>query len=127
MPIISDFVTINLQSFLETLLPIAIVRINPSHLDLWVGAKITELLCGIFKFLLIIFFSLKNIFITISWVINIAIRPKKGFISWQILIVLFFKFNLLYINKLYVCNFLLARIGRLLNCLKKRVINLWQH
>jgi len=36
---------------------------------------------GIKKLLFIIFISLKKIFITMSWVINIAKKPKKGFIS----------------------------------------------
>jgi pyridoxine 5-phosphate synthase len=36
------------------------VRIKPSHLDLWVGAKITEEFVGIENPLLIIFFLLKK-------------------------------------------------------------------
>ena len=53
-----------------------------------------------------------------SWVTNIAIKPKIGLIPYQISIDFFFKFDLSYINNLYVCNFLLAIIGRLLDCLE---------
>ena len=91
IPFISDFVTINLQSLLVTLLPIALVMINPSHLDLWVGAKIIEEFFGIEKILLIII-SLKKNFITMSWVTIIAKKPKKGLIE-QLSVDFFFNFN----------------------------------
>ena len=65
IPLISDLVTINLQSLLVTLLPIAIVSTKPSHLDLWVGAKIIEEFTGIEE-LLIIFFLVKKSLKTMS-------------------------------------------------------------
>ena len=80
IPLISDLVTINLQSFFVTLLPIAIVSIKPSHLDLWVGAKIMEEFLGIEKPLFNTFFLLKKNLNTMSWVTNIAINPKIGLI-----------------------------------------------
>ena len=114
----------NLQSFLVTLLPIAIVRTKPSHLDLWVGAKIIEDFVGIENPLLIIFFLLKNNLKTISWVTSIAINASIGLILCQISTDFFFKLNCLYINNLSVCIFLLAIIGRLLDCLETNFLKL---
>ena len=92
IPFISDLVTINLQSFFVTLLPIAMVSIKPSHLDLWVGAKMIEEFMGIEKPLFNIFFFLKKNLKTTSWVTNIAINPNTGFILCQISKDSFFKF-----------------------------------
>ena len=124
MPFISDLVTINLQSFFVTLLPIAIVSIKPSHLDLWVGAKMIEEFMGIEKPFFNIFFFLKKNLKTTSWVTNIAIKPNTGLILCQIFKEFFFKFYLLYINNLGVCLFLLAIIGRLLDCLESKILKL---
>ena len=59
-----------------------------------------------------------------SWVTSIAIDPNTGFILCQISSDFFFKLNLLYINNLSVCNLLLAIIGRLLDCLKNKILEL---
>ena len=58
-----------------------------------------------------------------SWVTNIAKKPKRGLIV-QILVDSFFNFRKLYINNLSVCNFLLAIIGRLLDCLESKILKL---
>ena len=65
----------------------------------------------------IFFFPKKNLKTT-SWVTNIAINPNTGLILCQISKDFFFKFYLPYINNLSVCVFLLAIIGRLLDCLE---------
>jgi pyridoxine 5-phosphate synthase len=57
-----------------------------------------------------------------SWVTNIAINPNTGLILCQINKDLFFKFYLLYINNLSVCLFLLAIIGRLIDCLETKIL-----
>ena len=79
---------------------------------------------GIEKPLLIIFFLLKKNFKIMSWVTNIAINPNTGFILCLFLMEFFFKFNYLYINNLSVCYFLLAIIGRLLDCLETKILKL---
>ncbi len=71
-----------------------------------------------------IFFFLKKNFKTTSWVTNIAINPKKGLILCQIFKESFFNFYLLYINNLSVCLFLLAIIGRLLDCLETKIFKI---
>jgi len=52
---------------------------------------------------------------------NIAINPNTGLILCHIFKEFFFKFYLLYINNLSVCLFLLAIIGRLLDCLETKI------
>jgi len=59
-----------------------------------------------------------------SWVTNIAINPNTGLILCQISKDFFFKFYLLYINNLSVCLFLLAIIGRLLDCLETKIFKI---
>ena len=83
-----------------------------------------EELIGIEKPLFNIFFFLKKNLKTMSWVTNIAINPNRGFILDQISTDFFFKFNLLYTNNLSACNFLLAIIGRLLDCLETKFLKL---
>ena len=100
------------------------MRTNPSHLDLWVGAKIIEEFRGIENPLLIIFFLLKKNLKTISCVTNIAKDPNTEFILYLFSTGFFFKFNYLYINNLSDCYFLLAIIGRLLDCLETKVLKL---
>ena len=78
---------------------------------------------GIEKPLFNIFFFLKKNLKTTSWVMNVAINPNRGLILCQIYKD-FFKFYLLYINNLSVCNFLLAIIGRLLDCLETKILKL---
>jgi len=56
------------------------VRIKPSHLDLWVGAKMIEEFMGKEKLLFNIFFFLKKHLKTMSCVTNIAINPNTGLI-----------------------------------------------
>ena len=51
---------------------------------------------------------------------NIAINPNIGLILCQLSKDFFFNFYLLYINNLSVCLFLLAIIGRLLDCLETK-------
>ena len=76
---------------------------------------------GIEKPFFNIFFFLKKNFKTTSWVTNIAINPNKGLILCQISKEFFFNFYLLYyINNLSVCLFLLAMMGRLLDCLETK-------
>jgi len=55
---------------------------------------------------------------------NIAINPNTGLISCQIFNEFFFKFYLLYINNLSVYLFLLAIIGRLLDCLETKIFKI---
>ena len=71
-----------------------------------------------------IFFFLKKNLKTMSWVTNIAINPNTGLILCQISKDFFFKFYLSYINNLGVCHFLLAIIGRLLDCLETKISKL---
>ena len=84
----------------------------------------TEEFMGIEKPFVNIFFFLKKNLKTMSWVTNIAINPNTGFILYQIFKEFFFKFYLLYINNLSVCLFLLAIIGRLLDCLETEISKL---
>jgi len=79
---------------------------------------------GIEKPLFNISFFLKNNLKTMSWVTNIAIIPNAGLILYQISRDFFFKFYLSYINNLIVCIFLLAIIGRLLDCLEAKTLKL---
>ncbi len=79
---------------------------------------------GIEKPFFNIFFFLKKNFKTTSWVTNIAINPNKGLILCQIFKEFFFNFYLLYINKLSDCFFLLAIIGRLLDCLETKIFKI---
>ncbi len=79
---------------------------------------------GIEKLLFNIFFFLKKNLKTTSWVTNIAINPNKGLILCLISKDLFFKFYLLYINNLSGCLFLLAIIGRLLDCLETEIFKI---
>ena len=58
-----------------------------------------EELFGKEKLLFNIFISLKKSFITMSWVTNIAKKPKRGLIV-QILVDSFFNLRKLYINNL---------------------------
>ena len=71
-----------------------------------------------------IFFFLKKNFKAMSWVMNIAREPNKGLILYQISAGFFFKFTILYINNLNVCVFLLAIIGRLLDCPETKILEL---
>jgi len=71
-----------------------------------------------------IFFFLKKNLKTTSWVTNIAINPNTGLILCHIFKEFFFKFYLLYINNLIVCLFLLAIIGRLLDCLETKIFKI---
>ena len=80
---------------------------------------------GIEKPLFSIFFFLKKNLKTTSWVINIAMNPNTGLILCQIFNDFFFKFYLLNINNLSGCLFLLAIIGRLLDCLETKIFKLW--
>ena len=73
---------------------------------------------GIEKPFFNIFLFLKKNLRTTSWVTNIAMNPNKGLILWQQSKDSFFKFYSLYIINLSVCPFLLAIIGRLLDCLE---------
>ena len=75
---------------------------------------------GIEKSFFNIFFFLKKNFKTTSCVTNIAINPNIGLILCPIFKEFFFNFYLLYINNLSVCLFLLAIIGRLLDCLETK-------
>ena len=59
-----------------------------------------------------------------SWVTNIAINPNTGLILCQIYKEFFFKFYLPYINNLSGCLFLLAIIGRLLDCLETKIFKI---
>ena len=79
---------------------------------------------GIEKQLFNIFFFLKKNLKTTSWVTNIAINPNTGLILCQILKGFFFKFYLSYTNNLSGCLFLLAIIGRLLDCLESKILKL---
>ena len=79
---------------------------------------------GIEKPFFNIFFFLKKNLKTTSWVTNIAINPNIGLILCQIFKEFFFKFYLLYINNLSVCLFLLAIIGRLLDCLETKIFKI---
>ena len=79
---------------------------------------------GIEKPFFNIFFFLKKNFKTTSWVTNIAINPNKGLILCQIFKEFFCKLYLLYINNLSVCLFLLAIIGRLLDCLETKIFKI---
>jgi len=79
---------------------------------------------GIEKPLFNIFFFLKKNLKTMSWVKNIAINPNIGFILCQVSKDFFFKFYLLYFNNLSVRLFLLAIIGRLLDCLETKILKL---
>ena len=100
------------------------MSIKPSHLDLWVGDKMIEEFMGIEKPFFNIFFFLKKNLKTTSWVTNIAIYPNTGLILYQISKEFFFKFYLLYINNLSVYLFLLAIIGRLLDCLETKIFKI---
>ena len=100
------------------------VSIKPSHLDLCVGAKMIEELIGIEKPLSNIFFFLKKNLKTMSWVTTIAINPNRGFILCQLSKDFFFKFYPLFIYNLGVRLFLLAIIGRLLDCLEIKITKL---
>jgi len=71
-----------------------------------------------------IFFFLKKNLKTMSWVTNIAISPNTGLILCQISKEFFFKFYLLYIYYLSACLFLLAIIGRLLDCLENKIFKI---
>jgi len=71
-----------------------------------------------------IFFFLKKNLKTTSWVTNIAINPNTGLILCLIFKEFFFNFYLLYINNLSVCLFLLAIIGRLLDCLETKIFKI---
>jgi len=75
---------------------------------------------GIEKPFFNIFFFLKKNLKTTSCVTNIAINPNTGLILCPIFKEFFFNFYLLYINNLSVCLFLLAIIGRLLDCLETK-------
>ena len=55
---------------------------------------------------------------------NIAINPKRGLILYQLLGEGFLKLYLLNINNLSLCDFLLAIIGRLLDCLETKISKL---
>ena len=79
---------------------------------------------GIEKLLLIIFFLLKKNFTTTSCVTNIAIKPNKGLIPSFKLIDFFPKLIYYIINNLSACNFILAIIGRLQDCLETRIFKL---
>jgi len=79
---------------------------------------------GIEKPLFNIFFFLKKNLKTTSWVTNIAINPNTGLILCQISKDFFFKFFILYINNLSGCLFLLAIIGRLLDCLGTKIFKI---
>jgi len=79
---------------------------------------------GIEKPFFNIFFFLKKNLKTMSRVTNIAINPNTGLILCQISKGFFFKFYLLYINNLSVCIFLLAIIGRLLDCLETKTFKI---
>ena len=83
-----------------------------------------EELIGIEKPLSNIFFFLKKNLKTTSRVTNIAINPNKGLILCLIFNEFFFKFYLLYINNLSVCLFLLAIIGRLIDCLETKIFKI---
>ena len=76
-PLISDLVTMYLQSLFVILLPAAIVNIKASHLDLWVGASTTEPLKGKFSPPITILLR-KKLFNAKSCVANIANRLQKG-------------------------------------------------
>ena len=78
---------------------------------------------GIEKPLFNIFFFLKKNLKTMSWVTTIPINPNRGFILCQIFLE-FFKLYLLYINNLGVCLFLLAIIGRLIDCLETKIFKI---
>ncbi len=71
----------------------------------------------------IFFFPKKNLKTT-SCVTNIATNPNIGLILYQIFKEFFFKIYLLYINNLSVCLFLLAIIGRLLDCLETKIFKI---
>ena len=79
---------------------------------------------GIEKPFFNIFFFLKKNLKRTSWVTNIAINPNAGLILCQISKEFLFKFYLLYINNLSVCLFLLAIIGRLLDCLETKIFKI---
>ena len=71
-----------------------------------------------------IFFFLKKNLKTMSWVMNIAINPNRGLILYQISTDCFFKLSYQYSNNLSACYFLLAIIGRLLDCLENKILKL---
>ncbi len=79
---------------------------------------------GIEKPFFKISFFLKKNLKTTSWVTNIAINANTGLILCQIFKESFFNFYLLYINNLIVWLFLLAIIGRLLDCLENKIFKI---
>ena len=86
----------NLQSLLVILLPVAQVKTNPSHLDLWVGASITEPVNEERYSLPLIIFLLKKNLITMSCVIHIASNARNGWTPKEISDLSFFKLTLNY-------------------------------